>query len=236
MQAIETIVAAETDYADKLKQWQEQSGWSQLPDLINNKPQLTLHAAWSPADQAIGPETTQLTAKWEMGFANINATRRYCRRNNGYIGDKFTDTCFRQHVMSNSSETMREVGLRIFFQLDAKFDKAYEAPYVANDSTTFITPKSTNYTFSAGIGGNIPGSGSVQSARIDLAAGYVSAQEDGARTDGRKWASLTHTQKLWQSSALVSGLEWSDKAEFKNEPTRKLRAKLGIRYKLITDE
>jgi hypothetical protein len=236
VQAIEELIAAETDYADKLKQWQEQSGWSQLSDLINNKPQLTLRAAWFPADPAIGPETMQLTAKYEIGFANINATRRYCRRNGGYTDGKFTDTCFRQHVLSNTSRTMLALGWRLFFQFDAKFDNAYEAPYVTDDNASFSTPSSTNYTFSGGLGGNIPGSGAVQSARIDLAVGYVSAQADGARTDERTWVSLTHTQRLWDKVALLSGLEWSDKAEFKHEPTSKLRAKFGIRYKLITDE
>lgn len=237
VEVINQVIEAEKAVSKEASTWQTVSGWNRIADLINNKPQLTVRGSWRPRDAVVGPETWQGTARWEVGLVNINATRRFCKKAiNGYVDGKFSPECFTRHVTSQQNLSLLQLGIRFFVQFEFKHDNKYDAPFLPVDSVTLSLPGANSWSLTGGIGGNLPSNADVQSARIDLGFAYTGADKDGVRTDKRTSITLTHTQKLSRKVSLLSGLEWSDKAEFKVEPTAKLRAKLGVRYKLITED
>jgi hypothetical protein len=152
------------------------------------------------------------------------------------VQGQFTLDCFTRHVMSEVNQGLLKAGWRAFFEADFKHDKTYRAPFAPEDSLSLELPSANSWTLAGGIGGNLPSSGTVQGTRIDLAAGYVHASKEGARSDQRAWVSLTHTHKLADRFSLLSGFEWSDKPEFKNEVTSRLRARFGVRYKVVESD
>lgn len=218
-----------------IENWKRDSGWDLVPDLLNNQPQVTLRVQWRPRETYAGPETITGTFRLEKGIVNFNSARAHCsdRDINRYRDDMFEGTCFSDFVNSERSKWLLKAAIRPFLQVEAIHEKAYEAPFLATDTAQLLLPRATTYMLSGGVGGYLPTTDGQQGTRIDLAGGYQIAEKKSSRTERRAHATLTLTQRLSTSVSLISGLEWSDKGEFKSSETSPLRLRLGARYKFV---
>lgn len=233
-------------------QWVEQSGWKYVPDLINNQPQLNLHATYRPrprqvenALSAAGPASWSIRGRWERGSVNMNEVRNHCRRRNMNLGGGaptpgysdatgFAPDCFAQYLSSEDVRQRLRRGARAFVQMELARENHYEAPFVEADSAHFALPDLWLISTSIGYGRYLGTGDAIQNTRIDVGGEMQWAErDDPLRPSRRGLISVTLTQRLNQNFSMLSGLAWSPTGEFKDDNVQKVRFNLGVRYKLV---
>lgn len=230
-----SVVGEEQAYVQGFEAWGKRSGWVHVPDLLNNQPQLSLHAGWRTREDAVGPETFSVRMRYEAGLANLNAVRRYCQRRGRYTDGRLDQTCFRNFVMGVVNQRLLRLGVRGFVQGEAVRDRSFRAPFVEADTAgRYSLPSAWRLRLTGGVGGFLPTASETQGSRAELGVELEWAdKDDPARPARRANASLSVIQRLSDNFSLLSGLVWSDRGEFKEDDVHKVRLNLGVRYKLL---
>ncbi|HET6230699.1 MAG TPA: hypothetical protein VFE05_11570 [Longimicrobiaceae bacterium] len=200
------------------------SGFTHLAQLVNNQPQL--NAAWEYHSRrgVVGPNEWTGRARFELGFANMNGLRRSC-------GGKVDPACLSKYVNDPAVRSSLARGDRMFVQLDVTRRNTWRLS-IPQDSVDIRLASATTLAAGAGYGAYIgnPEDGENRD-RLDGQAKWDFARNDAARQN-RFVASLFYTRHLTGQASALIGLSYANRPEFLGDVDRKLRANLGLTYKL----
>lgn len=201
------------------------SGILRIAQLMNNQPQLNGNVEYRRRRDVVGPDEWTGTARFEMGFANMNGLRRHC----GAGGVR--PACLRSYVENPAVRGSLARGDRAWAQLDFTGRRRWSLRLPA-DSVDVALAASSAVTVSGGYGayfGN-PQDGDRRD-RLDLQAKYELTRDDPVRQD-RFVSTLFYTRHLSDQSSALLGMTFASRPEFLGEVDRRLGANLGLTYKL----
>lgn len=222
------MAIADREFADSVTL--KRNGFDKLPDLINNQRQFNIAFTYRPTDRAVGVATAGLRLKLEGGLGNLNGAVAECKDSG-----KLEIACFNRYVNNPGVQRALRNGIRFAFSLDIDRQQEYHSPYVSEDSaTTFTIPAKWGGAAILGIGGYLgAGAEGPQSLRADFSVEGRWAEAGGIRTTNLWRVNLSFTQRLSDQLNAIMGLSWANKAEYLDKDLHRLRALLGVRYKLV---
>jgi hypothetical protein len=226
-QAARSTKAVEAELDDQLTR----TGFFDLPDLVNNQPQLTAQVNVDIRSELVGPNEVSGTLRYEAGFTNMNGLRRACLRS---AGSSLTLDCLRSYTRDPRRQASLKRGDRFFLALSYARRQDYGVT-LADDGVTLDLDGTWDFTGELGFGRYVAfNRDGEQIGRIDLSALYVHHQDDPDR-ENRFVGSVTYTQRVSTSLSLAAGVSYASQPEFLDAVERKVTANFGLRYKLIED-
>ncbi|HEX2091346.1 MAG TPA: hypothetical protein VHG28_03050 [Longimicrobiaceae bacterium] len=222
--SIARIAAESTRELRRSEERVRASGILRLAQLINNQPQLNGNGKYRTRRDVVGPDEWTGTARVETGFANLNGLRRHC-------GGTIRPQCLRTYVDNRAVQGSLSRGDRVWAQIDFTRRSSWGVT-LPGDSVDLSLGAATAVTVSGGYGGYFgnPDDGENQD-RLDLQARYDFTRGDPIRQD-RFVSTLFYTRRLSDQSSALIGLTYANRPEFLGDVDRKLRANLGLTYKL----
>jgi hypothetical protein len=203
------------------------SGFSRIAQLVNNQPQFNVSWELDPRATLVGPTEWTGRARFEMGFANMNGLRRYCK---GTIAP----ACLERYLANAGVAGSLSRADRVFAQLDVTRRNSWSAELPAQ-SVSLSLPSSTSLSFSGGYGAYISNAADNENRdRIDLQTKFDWARDDVVRQN--RWVStLFYTRHVTGQATALIGFTWANRPEFVGDVTRHLGANIGFTYKLNQD-
>lgn len=227
--SIENAIARVATAADRaLSQAAEAirtSGFNKLAQLMNNQPQIVVNGDFRSRRDLTGPDEWTGSARFELGFANMNGLRRFC----GTSG--VTAACLTRYMNNPAVASSLTRGDRVFVQADFTRRNAWHVALPA-DSVDLSLGAATTLSVSGGYGSYIgnPQDGENRD-RLDVQAKYDFTSNDVIRQN-RFLATLFYTRRLSDQSSAVIGLSYANRPEFLGAVDHHIRANLGLTYKL----
>ena len=217
---LDSLVSAESA-ADPLRHKAlVNAGLDRLDELVNNQDQLILKGEFNAVQRRIGPKTLSASLRWEHGFANLSQAQ------SAVSGAGNQALQLHDYVRDHSGVLDREP--RAWFEADFSQTLAYDFALPA-DSARVVLPGSLTFEPTVGIGQYF--GSSAQRVRADAGVKYRFSDEQSVRAN--RWAgTLVLTQKLSDQSTAVLSFIWADHEDFVGTVDKKVRANIGVSYKL----
>lgn len=228
------IAAADASRAQNeiFQGWVRASGFAQIADLVNNQPQLNTTFKYRPREEVIGGEEWELRFRGEFSPVNMNGARRFCRAR-GSPG--LAPDCFRRYLQDPSNQASLRRSERLWVTTALSRANAYEAPFLAEDSATYTLPNIWKLESALGGGAYLnPGSSGAQRARIDVEVRSVWERAGERRLKPRIIGSAMYTLRLADNLSGTAGLVWSNNPSLLDRDLQRVRANVGVRYKLAS--
>lgn len=212
----------------------ERTGFTRLADLVNNQPQFNVGVTYRSRSEVVGPSEWKAQARFELGFANMNGLRRLCRGADG--PGSVTADCLARYLRHDGVRRSLNRGDRAWTAVELNHRPRYSLA-LADDGVALALGTATTLGVSGGYGAYF---GRVEDGdgrdRLDVQARYDFTRDDALRQD-RLVATAFYTLRLSDQSAALLGVTWANRPEFVGDDvTRKLRANLGVTYKLHRKE
>lgn len=200
------------------------SGFDRVSELLNNQPQLHVAFTARVRDRMAGPGEWQVSARYEMGLANLNGLRRTC-------GGTLSAECLRAYTRNEKVRGSLDRGDRLWVEASFVRRGAYDVA-LAGDSAALDAPASSGFAASGGYGAYIgdPSLGERRD-RADLTLRYDHTRDDPLRQD-RFVASLFFTRRLSDSAGAVLGVTFANRPEMLADADRRFGAHIGFTYKV----
>jgi hypothetical protein len=225
--AMRATVEVEAEFDGQL----ERTGFYDLPDLVNNQPQLAAQLNVDVRQELVGPNAVSATVRYETGFVNMNGLRHACQEDRE---ESITVDCLRAYVKDPARQKSLERGDRFFVALSYGRLSDY-AVDLEEDGVALDLDGTWSFTGELGFGRYVAfNRAGDQIGRIDLSAMYVHHQDDPNR-ENRFVGSATYTQRIAPSLSLAAGVSYASEPEFLGEVEHRVSATFGVRYKLIED-
>ncbi|HEU0076798.1 MAG TPA: hypothetical protein VFQ76_04060 [Longimicrobiaceae bacterium] len=219
-----TAAAAARDLRDAERRVRA-SGILRLAQLMNNQPQLNGTAEYRVRRDVAGPDEWTGTARFEMGFANMNGLRRHC----GAGGVR--PACLRSYVEDRAVRGSLARGDRAWAQLDFTGRRRWSVR-IPEDSVDVALGAASSVAVSGGYGAYFGNPDDADDRdRLDLQVKYELTRDDPVRQD-RFVSTLFYTRRLSDQSSALLGVTFANRPEFLGEVDRNLGAHLGLTYKL----
>jgi len=201
------------------------SGFNRLAQLMNNQPQLVVNGDYRTRRDVVGPDEWTGSARFELGFANMNGLRRFCRASG------LTAACLQRYMSNPAVTSSLSRGDRVFVQADFTRRNAWHVT-LPDDSVNLALGSATTFALSAGYGAYIGNAQDGESRdRLDVQAKYDFTHDDALRQD-RFLGTAFYTRRLSDQSSAVIGLTYANRPEFLGDVDHRIRANLGLTYKL----
>lgn len=206
-----------------------QLGFYRFLDLVNNQPQWSFTAKYRVRDDAVGPDELKVSFSYEMGWANVNAYRRFQQRScNGQSAtDCLASYLARPDVIADLQQSLR-VSIKAEYSKLGRIDFA-----LPNDAFRYYAEPSERFSIAAGFGRYL--GGELQGAartRLDLSLGYEDFSDDPNR-QARGLATAALTFPVANGLFLSFGAVYATKPEFRGDVDEELSARAGVLYKLL---
>lgn len=224
---IRQAVAGEAQIDSVVNSALKNTGFYRFADLVSNQPQLSVELHGRFRQTLVGPNSWGGTIRFEMGFANVNRFKKYCKRQNR----KPNAGCLTDYLAIPGVASAIKAGNRVWLSADFERTNAY-ADTLAADAVAVTTPGSEALTIAGGLGRYVGSIGDAEAGRVDLEGQYVFRRDDPTR-ENRFLISLTYSQRLTDGSTLVLGLQYANKPEYLGAVSDKLSANFGIRYNVL---
>lgn len=222
---LERIRAAEISEFRESDRRIRASGVLQLARLINNQPQINGSLQYRNRATLAGPDEWTGTARFEMGFANMNTLRRHC--GSGGIRAE----CLRTFTSAPQVRRALARGDRVWIELGFTRRNAWR-PVLADPPVQIALNEATTFAVSGGYGAYIgAGADEGNRDRLDLHGKYDFASGDPLRQD-RFVATMLYTYRLSDQSSALLGLTYANRPEFIGDVDRRLGARVGVTYKI----
>lgn len=226
-QATRAAEAVEIELDDQM----ERTGFFDLPDLVNNQPQLTAQVNVDIRRDLVGPNEVSGSLRYEVGFSNMNGLRRVCQPEKSAT---ITLQCLRQYTRAPQRQASLKRGDRLFVTVSYARRQDHEIT-LADDDVTLDLDGTWDLAGELGYGRYVAfNREGEQIGRIDLSAQYVHHEDDPERQN-RFVGSATYTQRVSPSLSLAAGVSYASQPEFLDEVERKVTANFGLRYKLLRE-
>jgi hypothetical protein len=207
-------------------------GLDRFTDLVNNQPQLSVEFAADLRDEIVGPNEWAATARYELGFTNLNSLRDHCTidypKERGAPLDA-DPGCLREYLDQPGVTQSLDRGDRLFFSAELKKRRSYDA-LLPDDSVHLSLESTWDFVGRFGFGRYLARGD--RESRLDLAGEYVYHRDDPNRQN-RFVASATYTQRISDTLALAAGFNYSNRPEFLGDVDKKVSAQFGLRYKIV---
>ena len=219
-------------FRDALSTVLQDTGLFRVAELINNQPQLSVSAEAKVRSGAVGPDSYALGARYEKGFANMNAFQGYCRSRELAINGN----CLAGFLAEPGVTASLKNADRIWASVDAVFTQPFDfGRSVAGAVSAVDLEEAFSVRAELGYGRSLRADatgGSV--ARIDFSVSGELTDRASARND-RLVASLTYTQKISDTVTLPLGISFANKPEFLGGADDQFGMHVGVRYRLQRD-
>jgi hypothetical protein len=225
VRAVRAAEAVEAEFDDQL----ETTGFYDLPDLVNNQPQLSTQATVNIRRDLVGPNEISGSVRYEAGFTNVNGLRRACR---AASDTAISIQCLRAYTQSPGTQASLKRGDRFFVTASYARRQDY-ALTLAADGVALSLAGGWDLTGELGYGRYVAfNRAGEQIGRIDLSAQYIHDGDDPNR-ENRFVGTATYTQRINESLSLAAGFSYASRPEFLGDVERKVGANFGLRYKLL---
>jgi hypothetical protein len=204
-------------------------GLYEFVDLVNNQPQFNVEAGVDVRRDLVGPNRFSVRARYETGFSNLNALRRFCR-DRGVGPDQ--SECLTGYLASPGVRQSIKRGDRFFVSVEygRRQDYRLELP---TDGVALALPGTWDLTGSAGFGRYVAvNKAGEEVGRLDVQADYIHHQDDPDRQN-RLVATGTYTQRLSDALSVAAGVSYASRPEFLGDVDKKVSANFGLRYKFV---
>jgi hypothetical protein len=230
-EAIERAMRATVEVEAEFDGQLERTGFYDLPNLVNNQPQLAAQVNVDVRQELVGPNVVTGTVRYETGFINMNGLRRACRQDGQTA---ITVDCLRGYAKDPARQASLKRGDRFFVALSYGRRSDY-AVALEEDGVTLDLDGTWSFSGELGFGRYVAFNRTGdQIGRIDLSALYLHHQDDPNRQN-RFVGSATYTQRIAPSLSLAAGVSYASAPEFLGEVEHEVSATFGLRYKLIED-
>ena len=220
--AAEEIVKRQKVFTDLLKN----KRWYELDDLVNNQPQILASATYRQRDDLIGPDEWTAKFSYEMGFANINGLKRYCKDKGKSEPDS---DCLEGFLTEVGKTTEFAPRLKIEGEYGETDQYFYGLPA---DNFSYSLDRIQKTVIKGSLGGymhsNAQGN---QTTRVDLEGLFEDTTGDEKRNN-RFVATLTFSQKMTGDMSAAFSVVYANKPEYLGEVDEELGARVGLRYKI----
>jgi hypothetical protein len=217
-----TVADAERRAAEALKA----AGFDKIDELLNNQPQLNARFEYRSRRDIVGPNEVTGKVRLEYSPASYNGLRAYC---SAEFSSGITPKCLQAYTSAPAVRQSIERGDRFWLEVVAANVHGYDVtlPGAVGRLVTAAT-----WTVEPAVGYGFYLGSSEQRSRFDFELRYR-ASADGAVRASRFTAAATMSQRISDQSNAVIGLSWANKAEFLGAVEKKLRANVGLSYKLV---
>lgn len=226
------IAAADASQAQNqaFQGWVNASGFAQIADLVNNQPQLNTTFTYRPREDVTGGEEWQLRLRGEFSPVNVNGARRFCRAQGS---PTLAPGCFTRYMRDPLNQASLRRSERLWVTAALSHANPYEAPFLAADSATYALPEVWKVESAIGAGAYLfAGSSGAQRARVDLEVRSVWERAGERKLKPRLIGSATYTLRLADSLSGIAGLVWTNNPTLLEADLQRVRANVGVRYKL----
>ncbi|MBV9774811.1 MAG: hypothetical protein JO040_12730, partial [Gemmatimonadetes bacterium] len=200
------------------------SGFLHLAQLVNNQPQINANWEYRTRRDVVGPDEWMGTVRYEMGFANMNGLRHHC-------GQDIRARCLATYVRNRGVKGSLARADRVWAQVDFTRRSAWHVR-LPEDSVDLALGTATALALSGGYGAYFGNAEDGENRdRMDVKAKYDFTRDDPIRQN-RLVATLFYTRRLSDQSSALIGFTWANRPEFLGDVDRKLRANLGLTYKI----
>ncbi|HEX7980987.1 MAG TPA: hypothetical protein VF461_20435, partial [Gemmatimonadaceae bacterium] len=216
---IDAVVSAVADADSPRHAALDAAGLDRLDDLVNNQDQLIINATFNPTQPIVGPKSATASFRWEHGFVNLSHAQAVSSGPN-------PATQLHEYVRINSATLDRAPRA----WMEANLSKTFAYDYALSiDSAHVVRPSAFTFEPTVGYGQYIGSSD--QRIRADAGVQYRFSSKQSVREN--RWAgTLVLTQKLSDQSSAVLSLIWADHEDFVGTVDKRLRANVGVSYKL----
>jgi hypothetical protein len=204
-------------------------GLYEFVDLVNNQPQFSVEAGVDIRRDLVGPNRFSVQARYETGFSNLNALRRFCRERGGGVDQV---ECLTGYLASPGVRQSIKRGDRFFLSVAYGNRQVYRLDLPA-DGVSLDLAGTWDLTASAGFGRYIAVDRQGEEVgRLDVQADYIHHHDDPDRQN-RLVATGTYTQRLSDELSVAAGVSYASRPEFLGDVDKKVSANFGLRYKFI---
>jgi hypothetical protein len=251
----EEVIAGLVDEAvnlGDLDKAMKQTNFDALPSLIDNQPQIVFTLSHRATNEIVGPESTTLTARYELGSRNFNAVLREYQnlRISGEGPDAARLKAYR-NVVDNIGRDIRGedkliLSLSYKWVNDYSFDYAYTQTLLdpTGNPGTVIDRRAQvmlgknrewdgNLTYTRFLltGSDPANKTGVDLPRLTMTVEAVQLQDDPKRQN-RVIGKLSYVQSTTKNVSIPITLTWASRPEFLGQQNRTFGAHLGLTYKL----
>jgi hypothetical protein len=220
-----TLATATTRSIRRAEEAIRASGFNRLAQLMNNQPQINANGEYRSRRDVVGPNEWTGTARFELGFANMNGLRRYCRATG------LTPACLERYMNAPGVRGSLSRGDRLFAQVELTRRNSWRFQS-AEDSVDLALGRALTMAVSTGYGAYLgnPDDGENRD-RVDVQAKWDMTRDDPIRQN-RFVSTLFYTRRLSDQSSALIGLTYANRPEFLGDVDNRVRANLGLTYKL----
>ena len=204
-------------------------GLYEFVDLVNNQPQFSVEAGVDIRRDLVGPNRFSVQARYESGFSNLNALRRFCRDR---TGSEAAAECLTGYLASPGVRQSIKRGDRFFVSVEYGNRQDYRLA-LPDDGVSIDLAGTWDLTASAGFGRYVAVNRlGEEVGRLDVQADYIHHHDDPDRQN-RLVATGTYTQRLNDELSVAAGISYASRPEFLGDVDKKVSANFGLRYKFI---
>jgi hypothetical protein len=205
----------------------EQYRFFDLADLVNNQPQLLASVHYRRRNDLVGPDEGSAKVSYEMGMANVNGLRRFCKGQNKEASDP---DCLSAYL-STFGKTLVDAP-RAAISVQYSVDDAYHFA-LPDDHFGFDLNRVQKWVASASVGRYLRSNEQgTQTTRVDLQADYENTSGDEKHQPSRLVATATFTQKMSDDTSASFSIIYANRPEFLGEVDKGLSARVGLKYKI----
>ena len=235
MEQFESFAAAAIQRAQTRAAALGKAGYFEMANLLNNQPQLFAGIEYGYSNEYAGANELRAKVVYEIGFANVNAYRRYakqtCQRADG-APTRSASTCLHDFTSLSGVHDALVNGSRLAITIE-HVQRSRLKVTVPNTAVTIDEPSSRSWVGSLTMGRYLdPLDSDDQKTRIDIAASYEDVSDDTARQD-RGLATATLSRQLSNDWVMAIGLVYATKPEFREKTDKDLSLRLGVNYKFL---
>jgi hypothetical protein len=204
------------------------SGFLHVAQLLNNQPQVNGTLEYRSRAAVVGANAWTGRVRWESGFANLNGYRRFCASR----PELKPADCLQRYTTDRRVAGSLARADRVWAQFDWTRRNAWHVSQ-PGDSLRLRLNAASTYAVSAGYGGYVSNAADDENRdRLDVQGKFDIARGDPVRRRNRFVASADYTRHLADRSTAVLGFTYANRPEFLGDVDHRLRANLGVTYKI----
>ncbi len=217
------VAAAVVDFKDFNENLKEKRYYA-FSDLVANQPQFVLEGNYSFRDELVGRNSWGASVKYEVGQANVNGLRRFCKT-------RGLDLACYQDFLKEQDKALKK-NWRTSFQGTYSWSDDYN--YMSPEETVSVSlDSSQSWDLSLSAGRSLQlDDDNHEVNRIDLEAKYEDVTGDTMK-QARFVSTLNFTQRLNKEGLSFSaGLVYANRPEYRGEVDEELSARAGLKFAL----
>jgi hypothetical protein len=227
-------VKAATKFREQHQAVLKRFHFDRLGELLNNQPQFNATASYETRTKLVGPSVASGKLRIEGGRASLNALRGWCDAQRAAPDPKrrITADCLRGFIDRPEVAAALDASSRWWIAATGSYQQAYSFTLLA-DTINIQLPEKWTGGLEAGYG-RFLGSGEKDAARarLDWQAGYSYTQGDPEKRH-RVTSTLQLTQPFTDNTTSFIALKYANRPEFLDDVDHRLRANVGLSYKLV---